>query len=185
MSQKTWVEVAELLEEKTFDKHDLFAKSGRYEHEVGIVLSGIFRSYTEDQEGKEFTGTFYTPIHYKTPISYLGSYTALTTGTINTVNVEALTDAKILMFSYERWNTLTQANTEALEWSRKLANLFFMGKEQRVLQLSTLTAEQRYLNFRNDFPELESQINQYHIAQFIGVTPTQLSRIRKKVNTEN
>ncbi len=184
-SEKTWQEVADMLEEKIFNKHEFFAKQGRYEHKVGIVISGVFRSFIEGKGGSEFTKTLYTPIYYKTPISYLGSYTALVTGTINKINIQALTDAKILMCSYDRWKALSESNKEALEWSKKLANLFFMGKERREMLLGTMTAEQRYILFRDEFPELENQINQYHIAQFLGITHTQLSRIRKKVYKEN
>lgn len=181
VAESTWLTIADILEEKQFKKEAFFAKTGRYEQKVGILLSGVFRSFINNVAGNEFTKTLYTPIHYKTPISYLGAYTSLITGTANQVNIQALTDAKVLVCSYDSWNSLSTSNKEALEWSRKLANLFFMGKEKREMQLSTMTAEQRYILFREEFPELENQINQYHIAQFIGITPTQLSRIRKKV----
>lgn len=181
VSEKTWRQVAEILEERTFEKQAFFAKEGRHEHLVGIILEGIFRSFIYNDNGSEFIKTFYTPIHFKTPISYLGAYTSLITGSINQINIQALTDAKILTCSYEQWLSLGQSNQEVAAWSAKLPKLFFMGKEKRVVQLSTLSTEQRYLLFRAEFPELENLISQYYIAQYIGITPTQLSRIRKKV----
>jgi len=34
----------------------------------------------------------------------------------------------------------------------------------------------------NEFAQLSPRLAQYHIASHIGVTPTQLSRIRKKLD---
>jgi hypothetical protein len=42
-----------------------------------------------------------------------------------------------------------------------------------------LDARQRYLLFQQRFPLLEQQIPQYHVASYLGITPTQLSRIRR------
>jgi hypothetical protein len=103
------------------------------------------------------------------------------TGSPNQVNIQALADARVLCCSYEQWTSLGRSNPEVAAWSHRLANLFFVGKESREMQLSTMTAEGRYRLFREQFPELENLISQYYIAQFIGVSPTQLSRIRRKV----
>ena len=42
-------------------------------------------------------------------------------------------------------------------------------------------ATQRYANFREQFPQLELQIPQYHIASYLGISATQLSRIRRQL----
>jgi hypothetical protein len=49
------------------------------------------------------------------------------------------------------------------------------------MQNITQTAEERYLGFRNRFPELELRIPQKHIAAYIGVTPEFLSMLRRKL----
>ncbi|GMU95073.1 MAG: hypothetical protein AMXMBFR50_05900 [Ignavibacterium album] len=57
-----------------------------------------------------------------------------------------------------------------------------MQKEKREIEIVLLNAEKRYQIFRNDFPQLEQQIPQYHIASYLAITPTQLSRIRRKIS---
>jgi len=64
--------------------------------------------------------------------------------------------------------------------ARKLAEIFFVQKEQREIEIVLLDADRRYSLFQKQFPQLEQQIPQYHIASYLGVTPTQLSRIRRK-----
>ena len=41
-------------------------------------------------------------------------------------------------------------------------------------------ASERYASFRQEYPDLENQIPQYQVASYLGITPTQLSRIRAK-----
>jgi hypothetical protein len=44
-----------------------------------------------------------------------------------------------------------------------------------------LDAEKRYLILREEFPGLEMKIPQYHIASYLGISATQLSRVRNKM----
>jgi len=181
LSQSSWSQIKDVLVETTYCKGAFFAKTGRVEKKFGILLNGIFRAYISKDDGSHYTKTFFTPIHFKTPISFLGALSSLTTSTVNQVNIEALTEVRLLQGKYEDWLHLIDNNKEIAEWSRKLIELFFRGKEQREFEYFSLQADNRYKLFRDRYPELENLVNQYHIAEFIGVTPTQLSRIRKKM----
>jgi hypothetical protein len=48
-------------------------------------------------------------------------------------------------------------------------------------ELLTLNATGRYLKLQKRIPNIDNMINQYHIASNLGITPIQLSRIRKKL----
>ena len=61
--------------------------------------------------------------------------------------------------------------------------LIFLKMEERVFELCILDSKERYLKFKRDFPELEDQITQYQIATYLNITPVQLSRIRKELNS--
>ena len=47
-----------------------------------------------------------------------------------------------------------------------------------------LEASERYLVFQQEFPDVERQIPQYHIASYLGISPTQLSRVKRKLYEE-
>ncbi|PKV51917.1 CRP-like cAMP-binding protein [Aquimarina sp. MAR_2010_214] len=181
ISKNSWDQIKEIFIERTYYKGEFFAKTGRVESKLGILLDGVFRAYISKDDGSQYTKTFFTPIHFKTPISFVGALSSMTTSTINQVNIEALTKVKLLEGKYEDWLDLINKNREISEWSRKLTELFFRGKEQNEFEYFTLQADNRYKLFKERYPELENLVNQYHIAQFIGITPTQLSRIRKKI----
>ena len=55
--------------------------------------------------------------------------------------------------------------------------LHALGQERRARDLLTLSAQERYLNFLIELPELIGLLPQKDIAAYIGVTPVGLSRI--------
>jgi CRP-like cAMP-binding protein len=91
--------------------------------------------------------------HFFLPNSLVGAYASLISGNVNLIAQQALTDCQILVADYAH-----------------LTNLY------------DTCAEQRYAIFQKQYPNLEQIITQYHIASFLGITPTQLSRIRNKLS---
>ncbi|MNG38637.1 hypothetical protein D3C84_1264130 [compost metagenome] len=61
-----------------------------------------------------------------------------------------------------------------------MAESLYVKKERREMQLLTLSAEDRYRSFLEEFGALEKKIPQYYIASYLGITPVALSRIRAK-----
>ena len=53
--------------------------------------------------------------------------------------------------------------------------------EKRQIAFATQTAMERYQTFLEEYPSLNKRVPQLHIASYLGVTPTQLSRIRKNL----
>ena len=54
-------------------------------------------------------------------------------------------------------------------------------EEQKEIEMALLDADKRYLIMRQKFPTLEAIVPQYYIASYLGISPTQLSRIRNKM----
>lgn len=49
--------------------------------------------------------------------------------------------------------------------------------------MATLSAAQRYADLTARHPRLAAEIPLYHVAGYLGITPTQLSRIRARKRT--
>jgi CRP-like cAMP-binding protein len=54
--------------------------------------------------------------------------------------------------------------------------------QRRVIQNISSTAEERYIDFTNRYPDFFNRISNVHIASFLGITPEYLSTIRKKLS---
>jgi hypothetical protein len=61
-----------------------------------------------------------------------------------------------------------------------MAEQFFVWNEKKQLDMALLDAKERYLIFKTEYSGIESVIPQYHIASYLGISPTQLSRIRQQ-----
>ncbi|MDH5599450.1 MAG: Crp/Fnr family transcriptional regulator, partial [Cyclobacteriaceae bacterium] len=79
---------------------------------------------------------------------------------------------------YSRMTDLYDSIPNLERFARKLVEQIFVSKERREIEIVMLSAAERYELFKKKFPELEKSIPQYHIASYLGISPTQLSRIR-------
>ncbi|CAA9236239.1 MAG: cAMP-binding proteins - catabolite gene activator and regulatory subunit of cAMP-dependent protein kinases [uncultured Cytophagales bacterium] len=155
-------------------KGAFFARPGSPATDIAFLVAGTMRAYVTDDRGAEYNKTLHVAP------GFAGPYSALTTGCTNQVSVQALEPCRLLVADYRRLEGLYDRFPALERFARKLAERYFAAKEQREIALVLLDAEARYAAFRQSFPGLESRIPQYHVASYLGITPTQLSRIRAK-----
>ncbi|WP_281612700.1 Crp/Fnr family transcriptional regulator [Flammeovirga sp. SubArs3] len=158
--------------EVPFSKGSSFAKKGEYSRKIAFVKSGVLRAYYSNEQAEEYNKTFFTENHF------VGAYSSLITQQKNLIDIDCLTDCCLLVANYKRITDLYDQYPQVERLSRILAEQFFVRKEKREIELVTLQAKDRYTIFQNEHPQLEQLIPQYHIASYLGVSPTQLSRIR-------
>lgn len=161
--------------QKKLIKGEHFIKSSQYAKKIAFLEKGYFRGYYESPQSTEYNKHF-----FKAPC-FIGGYASLITKSPTQISQQALTDCTIWEASYDNLTLLSLEYPKLNEMFRILAEQFFVQKEQREIELVLLNATQRYKIFQERFPTLEQLIPQYHIASYLGVSPTQLSRIRKKL----
>jgi CRP-like cAMP-binding protein len=168
------VSIVNLFKEVQFKKGKSFARKGEYSRNIAFIKSGVLRAYYGNDKGEQYNKTFFTEN------SFVGAYSALVTGNRNLIDIDCLTDCSLLVAEYSKITALYDENPKVECLSRILAEQFFVRKEKREIELVTLEAKERYSIFQKEHPDLEQRIPQYHIASYLGVSPTQLSRIRAK-----
>ena len=62
----------------------------------------------------------------------------------------------------------------------RFATSYFQLKKQSVAMI-TQTAKERYLQLLIDKPQIIQNVSLKHIATYLGITDTSLSRIRKEI----
>lgn len=140
---------------------------------IYCVLSGIVRTFIIDNKDNEINKTIETKgkVFFSKDLS--NSYG---------INAQALISSEVLEIDVNYLLELCTLHPELIKLYSKINEKIYQDLEVRTVKLLSMTATDRYLNLLDQFPKIENQISQYHIASYIGVTPIQLSRIRRKLN---
>jgi len=175
ISAESWGKFAALFTPQILKKGDYFITAGQIAKEIGFLESGIVRAFYRNNEGVEYNK------HFFLNPCFIGGYASLITKKPNQINQQALINCNIQTAKYAEIQALFKTCPDIERATRILAELFFVQKEQREIEIVLLDADKRYEIFQKEFPQLEQQIPQYHIASYLGITATQLSRIRRKL----
>lgn len=158
-------------------KNDFFVREGEYAQQIGFLKQGVIRAFFVDPFGKEYSKQFFVGP------CVIGAYSSLLNRQPNRIAQQALTDCEILIANYREMENLYNQYHDLERLGRKIAEYYFLEKEQKEIEMALLDADKRYLIMRERFPTLESIIPQYYIASYLSISPTQLSRIRKKLRS--
>ncbi|MFD0837267.1 Crp/Fnr family transcriptional regulator [Mariniflexile aquimaris] len=174
IQENTWNEVKKLFTEHSLKKGEYFLQEGEVAKNFGFLKQGVVRAFYRNNEGVEYNK------HFFTKNNMIGGYSSLVTQLPNTINQQALTDCDLLIGNYRKLTDLLDKHQDLERLLRKIAEYYFVDKEKREVEIVLLEANKRYAIFQREHPQLEQLIPQYHIASYLGITPTQLSRIRAK-----
>ena len=64
---------------------------------------------------------------------------------------------------------------------RILVTNAFISQRKRILSSLEKSTKERYLEFCETYPNIENRVQNYHIANYLGVSAESLSRIRGKL----
>lgn len=140
---------------------------------IYFIYSGVLRSYLIDYDGCESTFRFATEGDF-----IKGNFA---NNAPSTTNIQCVGDCSLLVGD---WNTILNYALSIPAYSLFINNQLAMGYTGIIKQLSNLIrlkAKDRYLYFIDNYPGLIDRIPHYMIANYLGMTPQQLSRIRQQL----
>ena len=175
ISDLSWEALKAILKEVIIKNKEYIIAEGEYAREFFFLSEGIVRVHI-NKDGKEYTQSFYTEGSFPTPFS------ALISGVPSYSSFHALKELHLISFPYRKFLRLFRTHSDLERFYFKLVEKEFVKKELQNFRLLTKDTIENYTNFRTEFPGLEQEIAQYHIAAYLGITPSQLSRVRSKVS---
>jgi CRP-like cAMP-binding protein len=175
MPQEAVTAILDQFEEKWIGKNDYFLKAGRISNEYFFLESGCMRAFTLDTAGDEVTTYFFTDhrVVFEASSFFMRA--------VSTENIQAITDCSGYSISFEKLNQLFHALPEFREFGRKMLVKEFAAFKQRTLSSINESAEQRYRGLLERQPAILQAAQLRHIASFLGITDTSLSRIRREL----
>ena len=175
LSEETWKEVSTLFKKRTLSINEYFVEERRYAKEIAFLEKGIVRAFFTNRKAKEYNKQFFVGP------SLIGAYTSLLKKERNLIPQQALSECVIWVIDYSELEKLYIKFHDLERLGRKVAEFYFLEKEKKELEMALMDATERYLLFREQFPTLEQLIPQYHIASYLSISPTQLSRLRNNI----
>ena len=159
-----------------FSKGTLFLEKGQIANEYYLIESGLLRAYVHDFEGNEITTDFYGENEISIEVSSL--FQRIPTKE----NIIALTNGVAWKIEFETFQVLYHKIESFNEWGRAwMSNQLFLSK-QRAIEMLIKSATERYLTLITEKPEIVKQAPIKHIASYLGITDTSLSRIRREIS---
>lgn len=167
--------IAKAHERVTFVKGDYLLQKGQVANAYFCVEEGLVRSYVYDYEGQDITTGFTSVGEIAIDVVSLFQHVPALE------NMQALTDISAWKIEYPIFQQLFLRIPAFSEWGRSwMAQSLFQFK-LRSVSMITDSATQRYLTLQQRHPQLLLQAPLKHIASYLGITDTSLSRIRKEV----
>nr|WP_068890431.1 Crp/Fnr family transcriptional regulator [Pedobacter panaciterrae] len=168
-AENAWLK---LLQEKTYQKGDYFISIGQIPKKVAFVTKGLFAQHYLNESGE-------TIIKYFFPEGRIaGSIPATLSQSESLFDIVALEETTVLEYNFIEFKKLVFTYRDLSEfYIRYLEQHWVVDKEPYEVSLRSDVAKIRYADFLRKYPELVKRLKKHQIASYLGITPTQLSRI--------
>ncbi|NRD19945.1 Crp/Fnr family transcriptional regulator [Winogradskyella eckloniae] len=158
----------------TFKKNDCLIEKGKVAHYYYFLETGFVRSFTMDTEGNDITTKFFTEedividwnsYFLKKPCKE---------------SFQALTAGKCWKITFSNFMKLFKIEAFREVGRTRLVNNYFELKNHSISVIAD-QAKDRYLSLLSEKPSIIQNVPLKHIATYLGITDTSLSRIRKEI----
>lgn len=164
-----------LCHESSIPKNSSLLTAGSIPKHYYYVVKGLFAYYFLTDNGEKVIKKFFPEN------TFIASASALLTQTPGHFSIEALEDSVVLSIPADRFKALVAERHDiALFYINYLEKNWVIEKEMLEISSKSDDAKVRYATFLTSYATILPRLKQHHIASFLGITPTQLSRIKPK-----
>jgi len=172
-SAETVAMFSEAFTQKEFKKGDYFLREGNRSSHLAFITSGAMMCYYI-KDGKRFIDEF------SLDNEFITDYSSFLTHSPSNKYIQCLENCQIYVISNDSLNDLYQIkSTDFEKLGRVMAEHLYLHWHEKSKSLLMDNATERYLKLIQNRAELPQRVPQYLIAEYLGITPESLSRIRK------
>jgi CRP/FNR family transcriptional regulator, anaerobic regulatory protein len=167
-------EIQHLFVEKILKKGEFWVKEGEFNSDVLFVNKGMLRSYFVKEEVEK---TFDLVIENQI-VTATESYSS---GLPSMDYIQAVEDTYLSIITKDNLEVLYSKSPKWERVGRIIFEAYTLEQEVRIRSFISETAQERYERLARDQPELMQRTPQIYLANFLGITPQSLSRLRRKI----
>ena len=140
-----------------------------------FVVRGCLRLFQVDDEGGLHV------LQFATENNWVHDLASFHKQVPSKLNIDAIEETVVLRVTLNDLIDLYLKGAHFNRIFRVLLENSFMHQQDRLSQLFSSTAEERYQSFLQTYPHLLTRLSQVQIAAYLGVSPEFLSRIRNRM----
>jgi CRP-like cAMP-binding protein len=142
---------------------------------VCFIISGCLKTFHMNEEGQEHIIMFSIQDWW---ISDLGSFISQTPADYN---IQCLESTQLIQFTSDTLEELYIEIPKLERLFRKITERAYVAAQKRIIRNFSQSAKERYLIFKNTYPQIEQRVPQYMIASYLGITKEFLSKIKSQI----
>ena len=164
-----------LFFEKKYKRGAVLLEEGQIAHEVFFIMQGAVRQYFLNEEGQERTCNFSMEHSFITDLESFSrkSRSASAIAALEATTCMVITCADLV--------TALHTSPATAEFFRIIVENVAAENIRRTKSLLSLSPEKQFNDLLRDKPVLFQRVPQRYIAQYLGIAPESLSRIRKRM----
>ncbi|RMA66385.1 Crp/Fnr family transcriptional regulator [Ulvibacter antarcticus] len=172
-------ELQPLLKSGSFKKGEKLLNEGDICKDSIFVESGLLRTFTLDESGKEHIIQF-APENW-----FTGDRGSIYFNDPAYFSIEAIEYTHAVFVNDAFIDKASEISENFRQHNKRLLHNHIRHLQKRIDLLLGATAETRYLHFTKQYPDLLLRVPQWMIASYLGITPESLSRVRKELADKN
>lgn len=177
ISDEEWDHIVPCIESKILKKNGYFLQEGQICNSIAFINSGILIYFKFLENGKEVTTDFAFKSEWVTDNqSRLNNSPSI-------INIKTIIPSELLIIKNKDLQYLFEKVPKVERLSRILLEQFFIKFTQLSIDLQVLSAKERYIKMLHEHPDISKNVPLYHIANYLGIAPKSLSRIRNEIIT--
>ena len=178
LSDKELVDFCCLFQNKTIKKKNFLLREGEICKFEGFVTKGLFRVFHIDNNG------FEQVLYFAIENWWITDMDSFTNEKSSNLYIEALEDSEVLLIS-KKDKEFAYNNIPKIEkLFRVMTQKTHIALQRRMIDNLSKTADQRYIDFIEKYPQLLQRLTNLQIAAYLGISHEFLSKIRKKISNK-
>ena len=158
---------------RTLAAGEVLQRAGEAARWGAFVTRGCLRRYALDPEGGEHV------IQFAPERWWLSDLESLASGGPSRFFIDAIETSEVLLVTPVEHQRLIEEVPGFAAAFRSGLQASAVAKDRRIVDRLTLSADERYEEFRHAYPSLVGRVPLKMLASYLGMTPETLSRIRR------
>ena len=167
---------ASISEFRTYEDKEVILGMGNLRRRVFLILEGAARGFVLDAKGEEKN------LMIRGKGIFVADAESLFKNIPQKLEIVSIGKTEVLMFSFDEFEKLAQNNKAIMSIYLESMKEVILRLRYRVDSFVLMNPEERYIDLLNNNPVfLKSSFDKY-IANFLGISPISLSRIKKRLS---